>query len=529
MFRPSRKVLPLCPTSAAVSRCGSFFFALLISAAALLGGLSCSPAAPPSNEVVMIIESSPTNLDPRVGTDAQSERIDKLLFDALLQRDEHFNLQPALAERWEVPDPRTYVFHLRQGVRFHDGRPLTSADVKWTFDSILSGKIRTAKASTYRYVESIDAPDDATVIFHLREPYSSLLWNLSDGAIGIVPRDSGEDFNRAPIGSGPFRLVSMEQDRQVTIARNEQYWDGAPPLPAVRFMVVPDATTRALELRKGSADIAINALTADTVFALRNDPALAIMNAPGTIYAYLAFNLRDPILRDFRVRQALAYAIDRESIIHYLLRDLARPADSVLPTQHWAFDGNVTRYPHNPRRARELLNLAGYAVGKDGYRFHLNMKTSAEESTRLLTAVLQQQLREVGIALDIRSFEFATFYADITRGAFQLFSLRWIGGNEDPDIFEHIFASASTPPRRANRGYYSNPEVDRLIDDARASVDRQRLKADYDRIQQIVARELPYINLWYFDNVLVHTRRLRNVHLSSSGNYDFLKTAELAP
>jgi peptide/nickel transport system substrate-binding protein len=157
------------------------------------------------------------------------------------------------------------------------------------------------------------------------------------------------------------------------------------------------------------------------------------------------------------------------------------------------------------------------------------MKTSTEESTRLLTAVLQQQLREVGIALDIRSFEFATFYADITRGAFQIFSLRWIGGNEDPDIFEHIFASASTPPRRANRGYYSNAEVDRLIDDARASVERRRLKADYDRIQQIVARELPYINLWYFDNVLVHSRRLRNLHLSSSGNYDFLKTAELAP
>lgn len=483
----------------------------------------------------MIIESSPTDLDPRVGTDAQSERIDKLLFDALLRRDEHFNLQPALAERWEIPDPRTYVFHLRRGVRFHDGRPLTSVDVKWTFDSMLSGAIRTAKASTYRDIESIEAPDDATVIFHLREPYSSLLWNLSDGAIGIVPRGSGEDFNRAPIGSGPFRLVSMEQDQQVTIARNQQYWAEAPKLPAVRFIVVPDATTRALELRKGSADIAINSLTADTVFALRSDPALATMTAPGTIYSYLAMNLRDPILRDVRVRQALAYAIDRQPIIHYLLRDLARPAASVLPPQSWAFDGDVAQYPHDPRRARELLDQAGYKVGKDGYRFHLNMKTSTEESTYLLTAVLQQQLREVGIALDIRSFEFATFYADITgfaditRGAFQLFSLRWIGGNEDPDIFEHIFRSTSTPPRRANRGYYSNPEVDRLIDDARASVDRKRLKADYDRIQQIVARELPYINLWYFDNVLVHSRRLRNVHLSSSGNYDFLKTAELAP
>ena len=218
----------------------------------------------------------------------------------------------------------------------------------------------------------------------------------------------------------------MEQDQQVTIARNQQYWAEAPKLPAVRFIVVPDATTRALELRKGSADIAINSLTADTVFALRSDPALATMTAPGTIYSYLAMNLRDPILRDVRVRQALAYAIDRQPIIHYLLRDLARPAASVLPPQSWAFDGDVAQYPHDPRRARELLDQAGYKVGKDGYRFHLNMKTSTEESTYLLTAVLQQQLREVGIALDIRSFQSRfsadiTGFADITRGAFQLF------------------------------------------------------------------------------------------------------------
>jgi peptide/nickel transport system substrate-binding protein len=519
-----RKAYPATPPGA-----GRYRFALALVILLALPAMLCCSSAAPANEVVMIIESSPTNLDPRVGTDAQSERIDKLLFDALLRRDEHFNLQPALADRWEIPDPLTYVFHLRRGVRFHDGRPLTSADVKWTFDSMLSGRIRTAKASTYRDVDSIDTPDEATVIFHLRQAYSSLLWNLSDGAGGIVPRGSGEDFNRAPIGSGPFRLVSMEQDRQVIIARNPQYWGEAPLLPAVRFMVVPDVTTRALELRKGSADVAINALTADTVLALRGNPALVTMTAPGTIYAYLAFNLRDPVLRHVRVRQAIAYAIDREPIIHYLLRDLARPAASVLPPQHWAFDADVAHYPHDPRRARELLDEAGYAVGKDGYRFHLAMKTSTEESTRLLTAVLQQQLREVGIALDIRSYEFATFYADITRGAFQVFSLNWVGGNEDPDIFEHVFASASIPPKRANRGYYSNPEVDRLLDDARATVDRQRLKADYAGIQRIVAEELPYINLWYFDNVLIHSRRLRNVRLSSSGNYDFLKTAELAP
>jgi len=502
-----------------------WMFVLLVAYALLLA--SCARQATPPDTAVVIIESSPTNLDPRVGTDAQSERIGKLLFDALVTRDEHFNIQPGLAERWEIPDPLTYVFHLRHNVRFHDGRPLTSADVKWTLDSILSGKVRTAKASTYRFIDRIETPDASTVIIRLKEPYSSLLWNLSDGAFGVIPANSGDDFNRRLIGSGPFRFVSAVQDREVVIERNEHYWAGPVKIPRVRFMVVPDATTRALELRKGSADVAINALTPDTVLTLRHEPALVTQRAPGTIYSYLALNLRDPILRDVRVRQALAYALNREPLIHYLWRDMARPAPGVLPTQHWAFNPDVPKYPHDPARARELLDQAGYKAGADGVRFRLTMKTSTEESTRLLAAVFQQQLRDVGIALDIRSFEFATFYSDVTRGAFQLYSLRWIGGNEDPDIFEHIFESTATPPRRANRGYYSNPEVDRLLQLARRTVDQQERRRYYAAIQQHVAHDLPYVNLWYMDNVIVHNRRLANVHLTSSGNYDFLKTAEL--
>jgi len=474
----------------------------------------------------MIIESSPANLDPRVGTDAQSERIDALLFDGLVNRDEHFNLVPGLAERWEIPDPVTYIFHLRQGARFSDGRPLTARDVKWTFDSILAGAVLTPKAGSYRLVDHIDAPDDATVIFHLKEPYSPLLWNLSNPAIGIVPAGSGTDFNQHLIGSGPFRLVRLEQDKEVVIERNPAYWGTPPRVEHVRFAVVPDTTTRALELRKGSADLEINALTADMVVAIEKQRQLEVLRSPGSTYAYLAFNLRDPILKDVRVRQAIAYAIDRQPMIHYLWRDMARPAASVLPPSSWAYDGDVRTYPHDPARARQLLDAARYPE-RNGVRFHLTMKTSTEESTRLMAAVLQQQLREDGIALDIRTFEFATFYADVQRGTFQLFSLRWVGGNEDPDIFENIFSSHSFPPKRANRGYYSNPRVDELIDDARSTVDRERRKRDYDEIQRIVAVDLPYINLWYFDNVLVHTGRVRNVEVGSSGNYDFLKTAEL--
>ncbi|MGA8867302.1 MAG: ABC transporter substrate-binding protein [Candidatus Sulfotelmatobacter sp.] len=475
----------------------------------------------------MLIESSPTNLDPRVGLDAQAERIDNLIFDDLLSRGDDLNVAPSLAERWEIPDPLTYVFHLHQGVRFHDGRPLTSRDVKWTFDSLLQGKVRSTKAAVYRFVDRIDAPDDATVVFHMKEPDSTLLWNLSDGAIGIVPYGSGDEVTLHPVGSGPFEFVSAETDKEVILERNNDYWGEKPHLARVRFAVVPDATTRALELRKGSADATINALTPDTVSTLARDPSLAVESAPGTVLAYLGFNLHDPILKNVRVRQAIAYALDRRPMIDYLWHGQAQLARSILPPQSWAYNGDVPAYDHAPARARQLLDAAGYPA-VNGVRFHLTMKTSTDENTRLMVAVMQQQLREVGIALDIRSFEFATFFSDVTRGEFQMYGLRWIGGNEDPDIFEYAFDSAKFPPNGANRGYYSNPRVDALIDQARRAVDPRIRKPLYAEVQSILAEDLPYIDLWYLDNVLVHTRRVQNLKLNPAGNYDFLRVAELA-
>ena len=501
----------------------------LFQSLACLGLLTvtlCCSSRPDPGTLVMIIESSPTNLDPRVGLDAYSERIDDLIFDDLLTRDGHLNVQPGLAERWEIPDPRTYVFHLHQGVKFHDGRPLTARDVKWTFDSLLQGKIRSTKSAVYRFVDHIDATDDHTVVFHLKEPFATLLWNLSDGAIGIVPDGSGDEISRTPMGSGPFRFISAEQDKEVVLVRNDEYWGEKPCLGKVRFIVVPDTTTRALELRKGSADIAINSLTSDMVLTLEHDPNLAVLHAPGTVLAYMAFNLRDPILKNVRVRQALAYAIDRGPMLEYLQRGFARPAKSVLPPESWAYNGDVPAYNHDPERARQLLEQAGYPA-VNGVRFHLTMKSSTEESTRLMAAVLQQQLRDVGIALDIRTFEFATFFSDVTHGLFQLYSLRWIGGNEDPDIFEYVFHSAKFAPNGANRGYFADPRINALIDQARHELDQNTRKQLYAEIQRILADQLPYIDLWYFDNVMVHSKRVQNLSLNPSGNYDFLKTAQL--
>ena len=493
----------------------------------LLSLLSCSRRAD-FDTLVMIIESSPANLDPRIGQDAQSQRIDGLLFDNLLTRDEHLNAAPGVAERWEIPDPLTYVFHLRRGIKFHDGRQLTSRDVKWSFDSLIQGKVRSSKGGTYRFVDHVEAPDESTVIFHMKEPAATLLWNLSGEAMGIVPYGALDEMGRQPIGSGPFRFVSAELDKEVVIERNPDYWGEKPRIARVRMTVVPDVTTRALELRKGSADLSpSNSLNSDMVLTLKREPQLEVLSPPGTVLAYLGFNLRDPVLKDRRVRQALAYAIDRHPLIHYLWRDFARPANSVLPPESWAYNGDVPAYDYNPQRARELLDSAGFPE-KDGVRFHLTMKTSTEESSRLMAAVFQQQLREVGIALDIRTYEFATFFADVTHGEFQMYSLRWVGGNEDPDIFDLVFHSSRFPPNGSNRGFYSNPRVDELIDGGRRELDQGKRKQLYAELQRTLAEDLPYINLWYFDNVVVHSKRVRNLTLSPSGDYDFLKTAELA-
>ncbi len=230
-----------------------------------------------------------------------------------------------------------------------------------------------------------------------------------------------------------------------------------------------------------------------------------------------------------RVRQAIADAINRPLIIRTFWRGQARLAESLLPIDHWAWTGDVETHNFDPAKANAILDNAGYKRGKDGIRFHLTIKTSTDETSRTLAVVMQQQLRDVGIALDVRSFEFATFYADIAKGAFQMYTLRWIGGNEEPDIFRYAYATASWPPHGANRGYYSNPTLDALIAKAALTPDQSDRAAIYRQIQQILAIDLPSINLWYIDTVIVHNRRLQDIKLSSSGNFDFLREATLRP
>jgi peptide/nickel transport system substrate-binding protein len=535
-----------------------------VALAILLGAMSgCHGVAREAGTVVVVLESSPNNLDPRQGTDAQSERVGGLIFDALVKKDENYNLRPWLATSWEQPNALTWVFHLRDGVRFQDGRPLEAEDVVWTIESLIEPKLAgliTAKSGAFAAVERAEARDRLTVVVRMKRPDAGLLFNMSDGLFGVVPRGAGADFGLHPVGSGPFRFVSQVQDKEVVLERFDGSWSNSGQgtgnrdqgtesreqgtgtreqnngerIQRVRFEVVPDTITSALELQKGSADAASNVLTPDMVYALRDAPGLETTSGPGSNVWYLNFNVTDPALRDKRVRQAVALAMDRGAIVAALWRGHARLADTLLPEGQWAAatDAELAHYSHDPARAAKLLEEAGFAAGRDGVRLRLSLKISSDETTRLLAAVLQQQLRAAGIELKIRSTEFGTFYADVTHGAFQMYILKWIGSNEDPDIYRYMDSSGSFPPKGANRGHYVNARVDELLAKAAgetgpAAEVQARRRAEYVEVQQILADELPAIPLWVPENEVVHTRRLQGVVSRGDGNFDFLRDAWL--
>ena len=536
-----------------------------------VGVVGCRGAREDRRTVVVVIESSPNNLDLRQGTDAQSERVGGLIFDALVRKDEHFNLRPWLATSWERPDALTWVFHLRDGVRFQDGRMLGAEDVAWTIRSMMDGSLITAKGGAFGNVAGVDVRDRLTVVVRMKRADETLLFNMSDGLFGVVPKGAGADFGLHPVGSGAFRFVSAVQDKEVVLERNPSYWadgpgveqrsepsnlsdptlwqsarkDGTPGLlkrvekeeppkgqriERVRFAVVPDAITTALELKRGSADVESNSVPPDLVHVLRGDAKLATESGPGSRVEYINFNVTDPVLKDKRVRQAIACAMDRQPIVDAIWRGETRLAGTLLPMGHWAAanEAEMEQYPHDLERAEGLLSAAGFPAGKDGVRLRITMKISNDETTRLMATVLQQQLKAAGIDLQIRAAEFGTFYSDVTHGAFQMYALRWIGSNEDPDIFRYAYSTDSFPPKGGNRGRYSNARVDALLAKAAAEADQIKRRGEYVEVQKILAEELPGIPLWYLNNAVVHGRRIGKVRLSASGNFDFLREAEVS-
>jgi peptide/nickel transport system substrate-binding protein len=499
---------------------------LLVTLTACLHRPSTNP-----NIIVVGVTSGPNNLDPRIGTDDVSAKAAQLIFNNLMTLDERLRVAPDLAERLDNPDPTTYVAVLRKGVRFHDGHELSSADVVYTFKSLLDPAFVSPRKGAYRMVKTIEARDRYAVVFTLKEPFGSFPVNL---VMPIVPEGAGPSFREHPVGTGPYRFVRYLVDDRLELAPFVDYFGGRPRNDGLILKVVPDDIMRGLELRKGTIDLVVNDIAPDIVHQLGRDRDLQVVESPGVDYQYIGLNLRDPVLKDLRVRKAIGYAIDRRAIVEYLRRGLAAKAAGILPPVSWAYEPDVFTFTYDPARARALLDEAGYPdPDGDGpqSRLHLTLKVSNAEFNRLQSAVIQQDLRAVGIALDVRTFEFATLYADVLKGNFQLFTLQWVGGAvADPDILRRVFHSTQVPPAGFNRGYFHNATVDRLLDEAAATADEDRRRHLYGEVQRIVAAEAPYISLWHKTNVAVAQRTLAGIHVPPIADFTFLRdVSRVAP
>jgi peptide/nickel transport system substrate-binding protein len=469
------------------------------------------------------LEGSIATLDPRVAVEARAMQIDPLIYNSLLQVDEKGRLIPDLARSWSQLDARTYLFRLRRGVRFHDGREVTAEDVRATYTFIMDPHHGSPRRGSYESVRHIEVIDRYTVKFMLKDIYVSFPYALT---VGICPQGSPAGLKDPPVGSGPFILRRWRPGEELVLVANPRYFGGRPRLDWIRFRVLANTTTRLLEMKKGEIDLLENCVPAYAVKFMQRIPGVQVIQEPGISYQYLGYNLADPILMHKEVRRAISYAIDRQAIIAHTLKGLARKAEGVvLSPLNWAYEGDVRRYDYDPGRARELLDAARFP-DPDGagprMRFTLSYKTSTDMESIEIAQIIKGYLKEVGIGLEVRSYEWGTFFGDIMKGNFQVYSLRWVGV-VDPDIFYYLFHSGSVPPNGANRGRYCNPEMDRLLEASRRTADNLRRKTLYSRIQKILAADAVYTSLWYRDNLVVIKKGFSGFRIYPGGEFRSLQ------
>ncbi len=385
-----------------------------------------------------------------------------------------------------------------------------------------------AKILKYARTIGIDILDRYTIKFTLNETFSPFLIEMVQK---IIPKEAteaqaGKQFGENLIGTGPFKFVQWTHDEQVVLEANPTYFEGAPKVEKLVLKIIPDDTVRFLELKQGGVDLVQNAIPPDMVPVAETMENLKVVEKESIVIYYLGFNLEDPVLKNVKVRQAVAHAIGRQAIIKHLMKGQASPATGLLSPSNWAYEPDVETYTYNPEKAKALLNEAGYPdPDGDGPepRLKIIYKTSTNPLRIRIGEVLQDQLKQVGIEIsEIQTFEWAKFFEDVKSGNFQLYALRWVGITE-PDIFHSIFHSSMMPPEGRNRGRYRNARIDELTDQGRLVVDAEGRKNIYSDVQKILAEELPYVFLWYPHNIVVMNKRVQGFVVYPDGDFASLQ------
>jgi peptide/nickel transport system substrate-binding protein len=478
----------------------------------------------------------PSNLLPVLASDSASADIAGLVYDGLVRYDKDLRLEGDLAESWEISaDNLTITFHLRPGVKWHDGAPFTAADVLFTYQLYIDPKTPTAYAEAYRQVKQAEAPDPHTFRVTYAKPYAPA---LGSWGVNILPQHllagvevTRSPLSRAPVGTGPYRFVEWTSGEKLVLEANPDHFRGSPYIKRVVYRIIPDLSTQFLELQSGGLDFM--GLTPIQYQTQTDTPAFRRQfnkyEYLAFSYTYLGYNLRRPIFQDQRVRQALTFAIDKQELIDGVLLGLGQAATGPYKPDTWVYNPHVRRYPYDPERAKALLAEAGWRdsdgdgiLDKDGKPLAFTIVTNQGNDLRVKSGeIIQRRFREVGVDVKLRVIEWASFLKEfIDPGNFDATILGWSTGPE-PDQYD-IWHSSKTGPRELNFIQFKNAEVDELLERGRRTFDQAERKQAYDRFQEILAEEQPYTFLYVGKALPAVAKRFRGIEPAPAGiRYNF--------
>jgi len=460
---------------------------------------ACSDQRSSSTAINFAIAQAPLNLDPRYATDAASARVNRLIYQSLVDFDANSKPVPSLAS-WEQVNATQFRFRLKQNrALFHHKKALTARDVKATYDSLIMLR-DSAQAAEFSNIKTIQVIDGETILFHLKNPDNNFPAKL---IIGILPQDliaQKHDFSHHPIGNGALAFVSWRNKLTLKRVQDDQ---------KISLIEVKDPTVRVLKLLRGEVDLLQGDLPPELVKYLQTKPEVIVKTVAGANFSYLGLNMQDPILNQLKVRQAIAHAIDSNAIIQKVMVSSTRVATAILPPEHYtnALNQTLQSYDYNPALSKRLLTEAGVQLP-----LKLVYKTSTNPHWVRFATIMQAQMQPAGIQLEIKSLDWGTFFEDVKQGNFQLFALTWVG-IKTPEIYAVALGSRSFPPNGFNRGHYADAELDVLL-----------ANADWPAATQRIHQQLPYIPLWYEGQFAAMRKGIENYAPKPDGNWDDLAT-----
>lgn len=482
------------------------------------------------------------SLDPRYATSAVAARVAKLVYAPLFIFDEHLMPQPFLVESFSLKDDKSYSFVLRPNLKFHNGSPLTSDDVIYTLQELSSKDVLSPFAEKLNYIKAFQKINELEFAIELNESHAPFLTDLI--AMGIVSKKSCEnrsaECRHEYNGSGPFKVVSFnEATETLKLAPFSGWFEGAPHNNIV-VRVVRDENTRVLELLGKKAHIVDSDISPQNIEKLSEAKFLTVKQIPGLGYSYFAFNVRGPMetmsgdlketltaLKEPKVREAIAHAIDFDLIINKVLLKAATRASGLIPNNHWAKDNSLKAPSFDPQKAETLLDDAGFKRKPNGTRFKLTITTSQDRMRQSIAALYADYLKKVGIDTSIRIKDFSALYQDMKKGQFEAFSAIWVPVT-DPDLYRWVHHSKNIPSEErdgGNRHGYQNPEVDKLIEEGQHTLDNAKRAEIYKLIEQIMVRDLPYVPLWNENRIVVVNEEVKDYGPSSTGSLLGLRKA----